>query len=170
MMRCTAFALALLAASNASAHSLNIFVRDEGGVIKGNAYFTGGTPAQDVAITVSNESGSEFGRTTTDDEGNFTYTGARPAGINVFVASTPDGHRAEVRLGSVAAAESRPQAVPANTASMKSYEAELTDIHAAIDKLENRLWLRDVIGGIGYIFGLAGFWALWKARASRKAE
>ncbi len=157
-------ALALLAASDAHAHSLNIFVRDEGGVAKGNAYFTGGDPAQNVTITVGNESGSEFGRTTTDSEGNFTYSGARPAGISVFVASTPDGHRAEARLSAKDDPEAAPRIVPSGVTSMKSYDAELTDIHAAIDRLEHRLWLRDVIGGIGYIFGLAGLWALWKSR------
>ena len=163
MISRTLVALALLAAPDASAHGLNLFVRDEGGVVKGNVYFTGGDPAQNMTVSVTDEFGSEFGTTTTDAEGNFTYSGKRPAGISIFVASTPDGHRAETKLGSAQPGADAPRIV-ASAVSMKSYAAELTDIHAAIDRLENRLWLRDVIGGIGYIFGLAGLWALWKGR------
>ena len=165
MIRSILVALAVLAASDASAHGLNIFVRDEVGTFKGNVYFTGGDPAKHVTVTISGADGQKVAEVVTDDAGDFSYMGPRPSGTVVFVAATSDGHRAEAELRGLAPVESEtPRLVQANVATMKSYEAELTDIHRAIDELENRLWLRDVIGGIGYIFGLAGLWALWKSR------
>ena len=156
-------AVAILSASDASAHGLNLFVRDEGSSVKGNAYFTGGDPARNIVIKVMDEAGTEFGETTTGSDGNFTYSGRRPTGLSIFVASTPDGHRAETQLESSGPGADAPRLV-ASAVSVKSHEAQLTELHAAIDRLEHRLWVRDIIGGIGYIFGLAGFWALWRAR------
>lgn len=166
MIRCMYVVLVLLAASDASGHGLNLFVRDEGGTFKGNVYFTGGDPAKGVTVTISGTDGEKIAEVVTDGAGDFSYTGPRPSGTVVFVAATSDGHRAEAELRGLPPVESEmPRLVPANVATVKSYEAELTDIHRAIDELENRLWLRDVIGGIGYIFGLAGLWVVWKSRA-----
>jgi nickel transport protein len=157
------------AASMAAAHSLNLFVRDEGATVKGNAYFSGGTPAQNLTVRAEDAQGNALGETTTDAEGNFIYAGARAAGTMTFVVSSPDGHRAESKIESAAGATpAAPAAMPAaSDAGMISYEAQLTRLHEAIDRLEKRLWMRDVIGGIGYIFGLAGLWALWKVRSRR---
>ena len=121
-----------------------------------------------VVVTIASPGGETFGETTTDAEGNFEYAGPHPAGTVVFVATAEDGHRAESELRNVAGSDApAPRLVPADVSGMKSYESQLTELHEAIDALENRLWLRDVVGGIGYIFGLAGLWALWKARAGR---
>jgi nickel transport protein len=163
MIRSVLVAFAVLVAASAHAHSFEIFVREEGGVFKGRAYFSDDDPAKNVTVTVSDAEGVEFGRTTTDAEGAFAYSGELPSDTVVFVASTTDGHRAEARIDRPPS-ETTPRIVPAGVTSMKSYEAELTELHEAIHGLERRLWLRDVIGGIGYIFGLAGLWALWKSR------
>lgn len=161
------FIAVTLWATAASAHSLNLFVRDEGTTVKGNAYFTGGTPAQNIAVRAEDTSGKLIGETTTDAEGNFVYTGPRAAGTTMFVASTPDGHRATAGIESGSSESALPNAPVqlSNDSSMISHEAQLTKLHEAIDRLEKRLWLRDLIGGIGYIFGLAGLWALIKARS-----
>jgi nickel transport protein len=154
--------LLCLASTTAVAHGLNLFVHEEAGGVKGSAYFTGGVPAKNVKVRVTDAAGHDVGGAETDAEGNFTYTGARPAGGVIFVASTADGHRAESKL------EGEQGAGPATeTAPATSSERQLGAIQEAIDRLEKRLWLRDVIGGIGYIFGLAGFWALWKSRRGR---
>jgi nickel transport protein len=160
----------LLPAADASAHSLSIFVREESDGFVGRVYFTGGDPAAGVTVTVAAPGAEPSGETTTDADGNFRYTGPHPAGTVVFVAQTPDGHRAESELRNVTGADSGaspPRIVPAGVTTVASRDAELTALHEAIDRLEHRLWMRDVIGGIGYIFGLAGLWALWKARVTR---
>lgn len=163
-LRVTVSICAFLVSGSVFAHSLNLFVRDEGDSVKGSVYFTGGTPAMGLAIQVLDENGTEIGGATSDENGDFVYTGAHTEGPVRFVVTTADGHRAEAALAANAASPSSdvaPAGVPGST---QSYEADLTEIHEAIDRLEHRIWLRDVIGGIGYIFGLAGLWALWNAR------
>ena len=44
---------------------------------------------------------------------------------------------------------------------------EVRPVLAELDRLENRIRFRDVIGGIGYIVGVMGLIALWKARAGK---
>ena len=43
--------LCLITATSATAHSLNLFVREEAGAVKGSAYFTGGTARSFVTTT-----------------------------------------------------------------------------------------------------------------------
>lgn len=155
-------ALALLITSDASAHGLNLFVTIDGGIAKGNAYFTGGDPAKNVPIEIFGSDGQAIGQTRTDAEGNFVYETPRAGGTLSFVASTPDGHRAESKVEGNAADQSDPVTPQSGTG-----PASNAEVLRAIDHLEHRLWLRDVIGGIGFIFGLAGFWALWKSRQGR---
>ncbi len=171
--------LLCLSSSAALAHGLNVFVRTEGGVEKGNAYFTGGVPAKNVKVQVVDAAGQVLGEMETDAEGNFTYSGKRPAGPVTFVASTPDGHRAESKLdGAERAGPAQANPVAAELVhdetvgapAVASSEKQLGEIQVALDRLEQRLWLRDVIGGIGYIFGLAGLWALWKSRQGRGGQ
>jgi nickel transport protein len=157
--------LCVCAASAAQAHSLNLFVREEAGAVKGSAYFTGGVPAKSIEVQVFAGGDQPVATVTTGDDGNFTYAAAAGRALR-FVASTPDGHRAEAKLeGAGGVAPSAPAnlvAAPENTTNL---EREIGAVQTALDRLEHKLWLRDVIGGIGYIFGLAGFWALWKARS-----
>ncbi len=157
----------VLFAANATAHSLNLFVHEEGGAAKGSAYFTGGIPAKNIEVVVLDSEDKTLGNIQTDAEGNFVYSGPRPGGVVRFVVSTPDGHRAESKLQSAAGdVSTEPASSPvATTPETTSDARQLGAIQEAIDQLEKRLWLRDVIGGIGYIFGLAGLWALWKSRS-----
>ncbi len=170
-------AVVTLAAFGASAHSLTLFVHEEGGAVKGSAYFTGGNPAKNVGVQVIDAADKTVAEIETDDAGNFIYTGPRPGGALRFVVSTADGHRAESKLESVSSGAPAAEHSPAQTEDnvvnnpfahppqAASVERQLGAIQQALDRLENRLWLRDVIGGIGYIFGLAGLWALWKSRS-----
>lgn len=143
---------------NATAHSLNLFVHGSGdGTVKGNAYFTGGEPARNLTVRVEDSKGKPLGETTTDAEGNFNYKADTSLGAIKFVVTTEDGHRAAASVQF-----NMPTPDPATAASTPNNE--IAALHEAIQKLENRLWLRDVIGGIGYIFGIAGLWALLKTR------
>lgn len=163
-----------LCVTTAFAHSLNLFVHDDGASIKGNAYFTGGTPAQNVTVRVEDAANTLLGETKTDSEGNFVYSGPRATGTTLIVAVTQDGHRAQASVesasGTTAPAAAGPAPASQSGAEMKSFEAHMAELHEAINRLENRLWLRDVLGGIGYIFGLAGLWALIKARSGRNGR
>ena len=94
--------LLLLCHATASAHTLYVFVqRIDGAAIHGRAYFPGDVPAQNSDVIARDASGRELGRTTTDDNGSFTFT-ARNRVDHYLVAETSDGH------------SSRPYRVPAS--------------------------------------------------------
>jgi nickel transport protein len=167
-------------AQPASAHRLNVFAHALGEKILGNAYFRGGTPARSVKITALDPSGRELGRTTTDDQGNFMLQ-ARQRCDYRLVAETDDGHGGEYTLSAgelpagLPPGESAPAQTPAASSRAKQVKpdtettaasnpaVELAEIKQQVialrrqlDEFENRLTLRDVLGAIGYIFGLAG--------------
>lgn len=143
----------------AAAHSLNLFVHGNAdGTIKGNAYFTGGEPAKNLTVRIEDSKGNALGETTTDAEGNFNYSGDPAVGAIKFVVTTDDGHRA------AASVQFSPQPAQDSSPAVAASGDDIAVLHEALQKLERRLWLRDVIGGIGYIFGIAGLWAFWKTR------
>lgn len=156
----TVFSLWCAVSGDAAAHSLNLFVHGSNdGTVKGNAYFTGGDPARNLTVRVEDSKGKPLGETTTDAEGNFNYKADPSIGAIKFVVRTDDGHRAAASVQF-----NVPAASPTGAASATAPTGDIAVLHEAIQKLEKRLLLRDVIGGIGYIFGIAGLWALLKTR------
>ena len=78
----------------AYAHKLNVFASAEGKTIQGKVYFSGGTPAQDVAVTALSPTGQQIGETKTDEEGRFALE-ARFRCDYRLLADTGDGHGGE---------------------------------------------------------------------------
>jgi len=171
--------------------------RIEGPIIHGRAYFPGDVPAQKSDIIARDASGRELGRTTTDDNGDFTFT-ARKRVDHYLVAETTDGHisrpfivhasalpdslAAEVppsNGGSPLASQAKGQTgAPAASADKESElvvsRDQLADLGKQLDLLrqqvydsEERLRFRDLLGGIGFILGLAGVAFYMKARRSK---
>ena len=131
--------LLLLMPAQALAHKLNIFAQAEGTTIVGRVYFTGDIPARQVDIIARDPSGRELGRAKTDDQGNF----AIPASVIDYhlTVETADGHAASATVSA----------------------AELPMTHQN-DQAEQGLRVRDMLGGIGYILGLAGIATYIKSR------
>lgn len=153
----------------AHAHQMHMFVAAEGGVLKGSAYFTGGAGAAGVPITVTDADGAVVRELQTDTQGEFVFEPPKVSDYT-FVAETPDGHRASFE---VAANEVEGVlAASGNSAGGGGEDVRISEqlsaLREQVNALEQRLWLRDVIGGIGYIFGVLGLLALWKARRSAK--
>ncbi len=88
--------LFLLCPAPALAHKLYVFAQVEGNAIQGRAYFPGDVPAQESVVIARDPSGRELGRTTTDDEGKFTFP-PREHVDYCLTAETPDGHSATLR-------------------------------------------------------------------------
>ncbi len=177
----------------AFAHKLYVFAPSiTGATIHGRAYFPGDVPAQKIDVIVRDPAGGELGRTTTDDEGNFTFTAGKRVD-HYLVAETPDGHSGQYIVRAAALPDSLPADVPAGSggsqvaspatdhasrpaAAGKEDEPtvvrdQLTELGKQVDLLrqqvydsEERLRLRDILGGIGFIFGLAGLALYMKAR------
>ena len=85
--------LFLLCPAPALAHKLYVFAQVEGNAIQGRAYFPGDVPAQESVVIARDPSGRELGRTTTDNEGKFTFPPREHVDF-CLTAETPDGHSA----------------------------------------------------------------------------
>lgn len=188
--------LFLLCPETVFAHRLYVFARLEGATILGRAYFPGDVPAQHIDVIVRDPSGGELGRTTTDDNGNFLFA-ARKRVDHCLTAETPDGHAGQYTVRAAALPDSLAADVPTESgrtlvvlptrgppdvpcaspakdsdpASVRDQLAELgrqlDDLRQQIYESDARLRFRDILGGIGFILGLAGIALYVKARQKR---
>lgn len=176
--------LCLALATPASAHKIKLFATTEGPVISGYAYFPGGGRAKETKIEFLDPAGQKLGEVTTDDQGQFRFE-AKERLDHRLVLETGDGHRAEflVRAEELpsslpgpgpqavkAVAETQEAAAPQAQAELgvQVSEARLAELvgqevarHIAplreqLEAYEERVRWHDVLGGIGYILGLAG--------------
>jgi nickel transport protein len=159
----------------ASAHKLKIFATAAGGQIAGRAYFVGGGPARQVTIKVETPAGEQLGAVTTDADGRFAMTMVQPVD-HVLIADLADGHVARFVLAADGAAEALGGAPAAPAGAGAAAELQLAarieqavarqvqPILIQLNAYQDQLWLRDILGGIGFILGLAGLLAWVKAR------
>ena len=189
-----ALLVALMIASGAChAHLLRVFAAVEGARIEGYAYFAGGARAGGARVTVATGDGRPVAEVQPDGEGAFAYPVSVRQDYLV-VADTGDGHRAEWRIaanefgsefGSVGTGEAlpagparRPQAVAqpspddpaAPTASVleaaveRAVARQVRPLREALEAERARARLHDILGGIGYIVGVAGLALWWRRR------
>jgi nickel transport protein len=189
--------LFLLCPTSAYAHKLYVFPDSiEGATIHGRAYFPGDVPAQHSDVIVRDASGRELGRSKTDDNGKFTFTAREHVDL-YLVAETPDGHVGTYTIhaaelpdsllaggppagsGAQVASQATDHAgVPAAAAreepELASVRDRLAELSTQIQLLrrqasesDERLRFRDILGGIGFILGLAGVAFYMKARRGR---
>jgi nickel transport protein len=184
-------AILFLYPAPALAHKLYVFAQVQGSAIQGRAYFPGDVPAQKTQVTARDPSGRELCRTTTNDDGRFTFTLSEHVDY-CLLAETPDGHsghyvvraselpdglRAALPLAGASKTESardHPLAEPAAAAiNDKPQPAgeQLSELTKQIGALrqemydsEQRIRFRDFLGGIGFILGIAGVAFYMKAR------
>lgn len=166
----------LLVVSPAQAHKLKTFATAIGAQISGYAYFAPGGRAQNASVTISREDGSLAAHMQTNEQGEFAYTADQRARFTIDV-DAGDGHEASI---SIAASElptslpisktqnetkdvSTPRIANAPNASdnlQEQIEAavarQLRPLREQIDDWHDQLWLHDLLGGLGYIIGLAG--------------
>jgi nickel transport protein len=182
----------LLLHGSAEAHLLKLFAYVEGPNIHGSVYFAGGAEAAGAVVTVSDtvsgSGGQPLAKLKTDPQGAFSYTPA-DAGEYRLRADTGDGHQAE---GLIRAAEFGPTGPDAETSIGTGSRPTATDqtglvdrqledrqlmalveqalarqigpLRAALQRSDERARLSDILGGIGFIFGLAGIVLWWRGR------
>ena len=171
-----------LAATNAWGHGIDLFARVEGTAIKGTMAYADGTPVANRPVRAFAPDGSVIQETTTDEAGHFTMPVTSPV-RHRLVGEAGEGHRglftvseAEVKLafgeagpqgGGTATATEGPTATAAiDQAALEAAIArQLGPLRDQLHAHDQRVRLRDVLGGIGYVFGLAGLYVLWKQRA-----
>jgi nickel transport protein len=181
------FPLLLLFHGTAEAHLLKLFAYVEGPTIHGSAYFAGGTNAAGLAIAISGRDKQPLATLQTDSQGAFSYTPATPGEYRIR-ADTGEGHLAEwlIRteafgqsqsstpereISAMATTTAHPAAGPANLAPQQltalieqAVARQIGPLREALQRAQDRARLSDVLGGIGFIFGLAGITLWWRGR------
>jgi nickel transport protein len=161
---------ALLAgAGPAAGHALRVFAAADGPDLQGYAYHPGAGGAADVRVRAEDGAGEALATARTDPEGRFRLAGVSDRAVRV-VAQAADGHRAEWRLSPLAAGRG---ADPPGTAGLSAAEVEalvarqLAPLREDLQRLADRRRLQDILGGLGYLLGLAGLGAWLHARRRR---
>jgi nickel transport protein len=170
------------------AHKLKVFATAEGEKILGRAYFVGGAGANGALVTIQDAVGHELARLEPDEAGNFSYRVERRMSYRVL-ADSRDGHVASwilreeefspglpgstgVRGAPVAVAPTQEDVAPvegdlrpAMTVQIERAVAhQIRPLRLDLQAHEERVRLRDIVGGIGYIVGLAGLGLWWSGR------
>ena len=168
--------LQFLIAGIAYAHKMHLFASYEDGRIFTESYFSDGTPCRAARILAREDGGQVVAEGVTDQEGLFffPYEGAGSLKISL---NAGDGHGAEVTFQRDAGknAEAVPEGpsgverLPGPGGSVNVLEVrqvlkeELAPLRESVDRIRKKLerpTLDKVIGGLGWIVGLAGAY-LW---------
>jgi nickel transport protein len=185
-----------LISATAQAHQLKVFATVEGMQVVGSVYFAGGGAAPEANVLVTDDAGEVLARLEPDEEGHFRYQ-ADAATVHRVIAETADGHRSEWRLSAddfsaglavMKAATDRSddaQPLASDPTGQRQAAASRLDAEqlAALDlalarqirplreelmATRDALRLQDILGGIGYILGLAGLALWWRCRPLRR--
>jgi nickel transport protein len=176
------------------AHGINLFATVEGTSIQGTLLYADGTPAANAPVIAYAPDGDVIAEVITDDTGRFVFE-ARVRVRHRLVGDAGQGHRG---LFTIAAedlptslpepgapniepvAEVAPIAVPPVDAGAlpADFDArleaavarQLRPLREQIDRYEHSIRIRDVMGGIGYLFGLVGIVVLLKHRYARRTN
>ncbi|MDD5600079.1 MAG: hypothetical protein PHV82_19190 [Victivallaceae bacterium] len=146
----------LAALADTRAHSIKIFAAKKGDSISGYVYSPGGIRIKNAVIAVYKD-GKAAGEIKTGANGEFTYKSAD--GSNYKFVYNRDGHMIEYSVNSPAAKKAAQVSLPA-----KENDERIFEIKEQLDRIENTMRFRDIIGAIGYIFGLAGLLILIKKK------
>lgn len=162
-----------LATSPVAAHKLSIFATTDGKTITGYAYSAGGNRITEHPIRIESTEGKTLATLTTDKQGNFQYLPTATID-HKFILETTDGHAAQFTIKADEiqgnfTASSFPMPSPKitndnikNTAATTpppqnpALITQVQHLREDIQALRDQTRLRDIIGGIGYLIGIAG--------------
>ena len=151
----------LLVAPHALAHALYVFAQYDGQTVTGKSYYSDMTPAAETYVEVLRHGENQPLMTgKTDNRGYFHFPlVVEPKVALKVVVEGEEGHRAAVVADRIIA-------TPNTLASDES----LLLLREDIAQLRDKIYLHDILGGIGYIVGIAGIAAWLSARKLRKGR
>ncbi|PLY17013.1 MAG: hypothetical protein C0631_00295 [Sedimenticola sp.] len=189
--------MTLLFSAPLQAHRLKVFAFAEGSHIQGSAYFVGGAKASGANISIRDPDGVTLAELAPDAEGQFNFTATRRMD-HLVLADSGDGHLAKWMVsadqlpGELPAPVEEQATEPSPRVAPTPPAASATDVTITLNELQlsahveqavarqirplrealiayedRRRWL-DIIGGIGYILGLAGLALWWRSRQPAK--
>ncbi len=178
------------------AHKITLFAAVRGALIEGQVSLQGGAPAPDTRLTIYDGTGREVIKLVTDKGGKFRFEPQYLSDYRV-VANAGLGHKAETTIPAsqlpadlpqvapqpgVEAAKSEPppssQQAESTTASIPRDEVvrelrvlceQTAALRMELDRWREHQRLQDILGGVGYIMGIAGlaFFLLGYRRRNR---
>lgn len=167
--------LMLLVSESAYAHKIKLFATVTGETISGYVYFPGGSRAQAVSVKIFLSDNQLQDTVLTDARGEFQFH-AKFHTTHRLVANAGEGHLAEYIIDAnefsdglpLSITESAPVTEPTPPAQNCNISEQLPEIIAKtvsqqirplreqLEAYQEKIWLHDVLGGIGYIFGVMG--------------
>ncbi|MGR5147029.1 MSCRAMM family protein [Photobacterium alginatilyticum] len=174
--------LIAVSSTSAYAHRMKAFSWVEGQAIEGEAYFTNGQMAADSTVELLVDQ-KVVATTQSDEEGQFRFE-ALAAGDYQIRADAGQGHVAtynisasefsvdESDMGTVvdpsgpeASQLQKPVDSTLSKAQVEQAVAKaIRPLREQLDQYEAKVRLHDILGGIGYIFGLFGLFVLYRSR------
>jgi len=187
-----AIALLCLWSEPALAHKVNIFAYAEGDSVFTESYFSDGRKAVGAKVTVYDKAGMQLLEGVTDREGLFAFKIPKREDLRIVLQASM-GHRNEYELSrsELSGEEVTPQTSESAGTTVgisaqaegdtvvrmdmdriaelidRSLERRLAPVVAAmsrIQKAQEKPDFRDIIGGIGYIVGIAGLVMILRSR------
>src|SRR3569623_1493681 len=178
--------IALPASEPALAHKVYIFALVEGDQIYVQGYFLDGKKAKNSKVTVYSDKDEVLNEGLTNDEGEYVFVmPAHKQGMRI-VLNAGEGHQAEYKFGVAeltagsggaptkeggTSASDNASAAPQEPANrsmeltVKRAVAEaVMPLARELAELKERRSLSDIVGGIGFIVGILGGFAYYKAR------
>lgn len=171
------------------AHKVNVFAWVEGDMVLVEGYYPGGKRAQNSLVEVYNNAGAKLLEGRTNQKGEFAFKIPSREDLRIVLTASM-GHKNDFTIRAAELGGSEPPsqkpvpkigetiaASPSTTVDMDQLEVM---IDQALDrKLEPMIKLirstrkegpgvTEIIGGIGYIFGLFGVVMYFKSRKERK--
>lgn len=177
--RTITLAVCMLSPLSALAHKLNLFTFVEGNQISVEAYFPDGKKARNSDVQILDTQGQVLVSGVTDERGVYLYAAPTQMAMRIVV-NAGLGHQAEYDLSveewsgnaEITAPEIQPSTPPSNNnpdpapvGLQRAVAQAIKPLALEIAQLRQRTTLADIIGGIGFIIGILGFIAYWKARA-----
>ncbi|MGF1760364.1 carboxypeptidase-like regulatory domain-containing protein [Photobacterium sagamiensis] len=171
--------LIAVCSGNAYAHRMKVFAWVDGKAIEGEVYFSGGQGAAGSTIELVADQ-AIVATTQSNEEGQFRFE-VMAARDYLVRADAGQGH---VTTYSVSATEFTPEDVAVTAmvatgteASVQPAASSLTPaqleqaiarairpLREELDQYESKVRVHDILGGMGYIFGLFGLFVLFRSR------
>lgn len=176
----TVIQLFIFLSNSAYAHKVSTYAYREGDKVFGECYFVDGSPCRNSKVEVYDLRGQKITETITDEKGRYSFTTKEKGELRIVIPAG-EGHRAEYKLEGIAekiekkAAKETASAKTVNKSTQPQVTVNRDEIKQIVDevmdiklqglrveimdlrKQMDKVGIRDIIGGIGYIFGI---WAV----------
>ncbi|MDH5301698.1 MAG: hypothetical protein OEW58_10085 [Gammaproteobacteria bacterium] len=182
------FTLLFSLISSAHAHKVNMFAFVEGNSVSIEAYFVDGKRAKNCEVTATDSTGKVLNQGQTNDQGQYQFSVSQPTDIRIAV-NAGMGHMATYDIAAsdfgdnsagVAASDSDENGNALASADINSAELNaaieravaksMAPVMRNISEMRAEKSLADIIGGIGFIFGLLGIYFYLKARKDTQSK